>query len=157
MKSWDFLFYFVVLPMQLCQNMTNLNIVGRRTGNDIDLNGLSSTSSELLPTDGTVLYSRQDLEDVNSQIASTRGQASQEITLGTGNVQIPPSQKTGHTNVPPSEHNSEHIQVKLVFGMSQSHISKGCLRITTHFGSFSVTIATFILRSILLCHFYRVG
>lgn len=98
--------------MQLCQRMTNIDIVEQSSGEDIDLDGLTSTSSELLPPDGTVLYSRQ--QDVNNQFVSNHGQASQEIALRTGHVQIPPSQKTGDTSVPPSEHNSAHIQVKLV-------------------------------------------
>lgn len=100
-----------------------MNIVDTSSEEEIDLDSLSSTSSELLPPDGTVLYSRK--QDVNSQFVSNHGQASQEIGLGTGHVQIPPSQKTGHTNVPPSEHNSEHIQVRRVSGMSQSQLSKG--------------------------------
>lgn len=100
-----------------------MNIVDTSSEEEIDLDSLSSTSSELLPPDGTVLYSRK--QDVNSQFASNHGQASQEIALWTGHVQIPPSQKTGHTNVPPSEHNSEQIQVRLVSGMSQSQLSKG--------------------------------
>lgn len=74
--------------MQLCQNMKNMNIIGPSSGEENDLNGLSSTSSELLPPDGTIHYSRQ--QDMNSQLASTHGQASKELTLGTDR-QVPQS------------------------------------------------------------------
>lgn len=50
----------------------NIHVVEPSSGEEIDLDGLSSTFSELLPPEGTVLYSRK--QDVNSQFASTHGQ-----------------------------------------------------------------------------------
>lgn len=92
--------------MQPCQNMTNMNIVGLSSGEEVHFDGLPSSSFELLPPDGTVPDSRQ--QEVNSQFASPHGQASQEFTQGTGNVLVPPSQEAGLTNVT----SSIHIQVK---------------------------------------------
>lgn len=63
--------------MQLCQNM---NIFGRSSGEEIDLDGLPPPSTELLPD------SRP--QEVNSQFNSAQGQASQEITVGTGHIQV---------------------------------------------------------------------
>lgn len=66
--------------MQLCQNMTNMNIIGPGSREEIELDGLPPPSPE------TLSESRQ--QEVDSQFANLHGQASKEITLGTGHIQV---------------------------------------------------------------------
>lgn len=74
--------------MQLCQSMTIIERVRPRPVEEIDLDGLSSTSDELLLPDGTVPDSRH--QEAKSPFASPNGQASQELTIGTDR-QVPQS------------------------------------------------------------------
>lgn len=102
-------FISIVLPLQLSQNMANMNMGGPGFGGEIDLDSLPPPPPELLQQQylyGTVPDSRQ--QGVYSQFTAPQGQASQGFTPGTGNVQMPPPQKAGITNVPPSK----PIQVK---------------------------------------------
>lgn len=66
--------------MQLFQNMTNMNIVRPNYGEEIDLDGLPFPFPKLL--------SDSKQQGVDSQFDSAQGQASQEITLGTGHIQV---------------------------------------------------------------------
>lgn len=66
--------------MQLCQTMTKMNINGPGSREEIELDGLPPPSPE------TLSESRQ--QEVDGQFANPHGQASEEITLGTGHIQV---------------------------------------------------------------------
>lgn len=69
--------------MQLCQNMTNMNIIGPGSREEIELDGLPPPSPETLPE------SRQ--QEVDGQFASPPGSSlerNNEITQGTGHIQV---------------------------------------------------------------------
>lgn len=66
--------------MHLCQTMTNMNINGPGSREEIELDGLPPPSPE------TLSESRQ--QEVDGQFVNPHGQASEEITLGTGHIQV---------------------------------------------------------------------
>lgn len=66
--------------MQLCQIMTKMNINGPGSREEIELDGLPPPSPE------TLSESRQ--QEVDGQFANPHDQASEEITLGIGHIQV---------------------------------------------------------------------
>lgn len=86
--------------------MAAMNKVGQRV--EKENNSAPPPASELLPPDGAVPDFRQ--QEGYSQFASSRDQASQELTSGRETVHMPPPEKAALTNASLSK----PIQVKLV-------------------------------------------
>lgn len=73
-------FSLLFFPIYPCQNMTNMNMIGPGSREESGLDGLPPHFPELL--------SESKQQEVDSQFASPKSQASKEITMVTGHIQV---------------------------------------------------------------------